>query len=74
MDTICRNSYDIGQMDYQNWKDALTGKPNVEFKLYPKLNHLFMEGENKSTPQEYGIPGHVAGYVITDIAEWLKKQ
>jgi hypothetical protein len=46
---------------------------NVEFKSYPKLNHHFIEGEGKSVPSEYEKVGHVAAYVIEDIAEWMKK-
>jgi hypothetical protein len=44
----------------------------VRLKLYPKLNHLFMEGEGKSTPDEYSKPGNVAKEVIDDIVGWIK--
>ena len=45
----------------------------MEFKSYPKLNHFFIEGEGKSTPSEYDKVGHVAEYVIEDIAGWIKR-
>jgi hypothetical protein len=48
--------------------------PNVTFKLYPKLNHLFIEGEDRSTPAEYQHAGHVAEIVIRDIAEWIQSR
>jgi hypothetical protein len=44
----------------------------VTFKLYPKLNHLFIAGEGKSTPDEYAQPGHVEETVVADIAEWIR--
>jgi len=47
---------------------------NVQFKLYPKLNHLFIEGDGKSTPAEYDSPGHVAEEVVAYIAAWIKQQ
>ena len=71
-----------GERDYQvlatkdfeeGWKKALGGIKTVKFKLFPKLNHLFMSGENKSTPQDYNIEGHVDEDVINTIAEWVGK-
>jgi hypothetical protein len=44
----------------------------VTLKSYPKLNHLFMEGEGKARPAEYDKAGHVAAEVVADIAAWVK--
>ncbi|MGD8535806.1 MAG: alpha/beta fold hydrolase [Candidatus Aminicenantes bacterium] len=66
--------YQVTEDDFDGWKKALSSRTNVEFKLYPKLNHLFMEGEGQSTPAEYSQAGHVAKYVIDDIAAWIKSQ
>ena len=66
--------YQVTKLDFDGWKSNLKEKNNVEYKLYPKLNHLFMEGQGKCTPQEYFIESHVADYVIKDIAEWIGKQ
>ena len=57
----------------EGWKKALGGIKTVKFKLFPKLNHLFMSGENKSTTQDYNIEGHVDEDVINTIAEWVGK-
>jgi uncharacterized protein len=65
--------YQVTMEDFGRWKAALGGKHKVEFKSYPKLNHLFIDGEGKSTPSEYDKAGHVAEYVIDDIAGWMKK-
>ncbi|MGZ4856798.1 MAG: serine aminopeptidase domain-containing protein [Methanobacteriaceae archaeon] len=57
--------------DFEGWKTALKSKKIVSFKLYPKLNHLFIAGEGKITPQEYAIEGHVSKEVIDNIKEWI---
>ena len=63
--------YQATPVDFGHWKEALGAQPKVTFKLYPKLNHLFIAGEGKSTPDEYMEPGHVAEPVVRDIAEWI---
>ncbi len=65
--------YQVTMVDFERWKAALSGRSNVEFKSYPKLNHLFIEGDGKSVPSEYDKSGHVASYVVGDIAQWIKK-
>ena len=65
--------YQVTQTDFENWKTALTGKPEVSFKFYPKLNHLLVPGEGRSSPEEYEKSGHVADAVVEDIANWIKK-
>jgi fermentation-respiration switch protein FrsA (DUF1100 family) len=64
--------YQVTEVDFDGWKKALGTQPSVTFKLYPRLNHLFLPGEGKSTPAEYEHPDHVAEPVVTDIAGWLK--
>jgi uncharacterized protein len=64
--------YQVTMDDFHRWKAALASQPNVTFKSYATLNHLFMEGNGKSSPAEYDKPGHVAEVVIHDIAHWIK--
>lgn len=66
--------YQVTMEDFQNWKNALSKRSNVQFKSYPGLFHLFMpvEGGGKSTPASYNVPGHVEEEVINDIAQWVK--
>ena len=47
----CRVSrdYQVQTVDLENWKKALGSRHDVEFHLYPKLNHLFYEGEGSSS-------------------------
>ena len=63
--------YQVTTEDFSNWKNALSSRKDVTFKLYPALNHLFIEGVGKSTPDEYNKSGHVAPFVIDDIASWI---
>lgn len=66
--------YQVTMEDYKLWQEALKDKENVIFKTYPALNHLFISGEGKSSPDEYSIPGHVSEEVIKDISGWIKKE
>jgi len=64
--------YQVTMQDFELWQSNLSGKSNVFFKSYPSLNHLFLEGEGKSTPSEYNEEKHIPGYVINDMAGWIK--
>jgi dienelactone hydrolase len=63
--------YQVTLEDFQGWKNTLSARQDVQFKLYPKLNHLFQAGAGKSKPVEYENPGHVAAVVIGDVATWI---
>jgi dienelactone hydrolase len=65
--------YQATRADFDGWQQALGASPNATFKLYPNLNHLFVAGEGKSLPAEYGKPGHVAPEVIDDVAKFVSK-
>jgi uncharacterized protein len=65
--------YQVTMEDFANWKKALGSRTNVSFVSYRKLNHLFIEGEGKSVPAEYSIPGNVAKIVIDDIVKWIEE-
>lgn len=65
--------YQVTMEDFKGWKINLSSNPNVKLKVYPKLNHLFIEGNGISNPGEYHKPGHIAEYVINDIANWIRQ-
>jgi hypothetical protein len=65
--------YQVTMKDFGRWKAALQGRKTVTFKSYPRLNHLFLEGEGISGPAEYENVGHVGQEAIEDIARWLKR-
>jgi len=66
--------YQNSMMDFIEWKKALSSKQNVTFKSYPDLNHLFIKGTGRSSPDEYNVSGNVSEIVIDDIAKWIKSQ
>ncbi len=66
--------YQVTTADFEGWRKGLAARGSTRFTLYPALNHLFMEGEGKSTPAEYERAGHVSARVIDDIASWVRRQ
>jgi hypothetical protein len=66
--------YQVTMADFERWKETLGSRDDVKFISYPKLNHLFVEGEGKSSPAEYTAPGNVAEVVVKDIASWINAQ
>lgn len=65
----------FADIDYVLWQEELEGQANVSFKLYPGLNHFFIDyaGDGENTLNEYGIPGTVSEEVIQDIGAWILK-
>ncbi|KAF6690375.1 alpha/beta fold hydrolase [Bacillus sp. EKM501B] len=70
-----------GERDYQilskieipYWKEQLKERDNINYRLYPKLNHFFTEGDGElSKPDEYYSPANIPEYVINDIATWVQ--
>lgn len=65
--------YQVTMTDFEIFKKAMQGKSNIQFISYPKLNHLFLEGEGESRPEEYQTPASIPDYVYQDIADWIRK-
>jgi hypothetical protein len=63
----------LAQGSYEDWQAALADRPNVTFKLYPALDHLFMPGEGPSYPRDYQKARNVSEEFVRDVAEWVKK-
>ncbi|MED0932639.1 alpha/beta fold hydrolase [Bacillus mobilis] len=72
-----------GERDYQVpskteipfWKEQLKERDNIDYRLYPKLNHFFTEGDGElSKPEEYYSPANIPEYVINDIATWVQER
>lgn len=71
-----------GQRDYQvmvseldSFKADLAERSNITYRVYPKLNHLFTEGEGEmSLPAEYIKPANLPAYVVEDIVDWIQTQ
>lgn len=65
--------FNVTMADYLIWQEQLSGRPDVHFRLYPNLNHLFLAGTGTSTPMELVQPGNVAKEVVDDIASWITR-
>jgi hypothetical protein len=60
--------------DFEAYKKQLDQKPNVTFKLYPNLNHLFMPaiyGNILKVQKEYKVAQKVDSQVLNDISDWI---
>lgn len=63
--------YQATREDFEALQRGLAQRPDVRFRLFPALNHLFIAGEGRSMPAEYAQPGIVAEEVVTTIAGWI---
>ena len=64
------------EKDFQAYKQLLSDKDNVTFKLYENLNHAFVPsvyGNIMKAKQEYSVEQHIGEEVIGDIANWIKR-
>ncbi|MBK9046497.1 MAG: alpha/beta hydrolase [Bacteroidetes bacterium] len=64
--------YQVTMTDYNLWYTTLSSDPKYTFYTFPGLNHLFMEGKQKSFPAEYLKRGTVHKDVADKIATWIK--
>ncbi len=47
-------------IDNPFWKEQLKERDNIDYRLYPKLNHFFTEGDEKSSGLfEYYNPANI---------------
>lgn len=63
--------YQVTEKDFAGWRNALRKEDRATFKFMPNLNHVFMAGTGKSTPNEYAIAGHIDVAVVDVVAEWI---
>lgn len=65
--------YQVTRADFDLYKKALEGRKNAAFAWQNDMNHLFIRGEGKATPDEYARPGNVDPEVVKKIALWISK-
>ncbi|HLH86872.1 MAG TPA: alpha/beta fold hydrolase [Xanthobacteraceae bacterium] len=63
--------YQVTARDFDRFRAALAGHANATLILLPRLDHLLIAGDGKSTPAEYTRPGHVDRQVIDDIVAFI---
>lgn len=69
-----KDSHVSVEKDFDGYKNLLGDMPNVTFKLYPNLNHLFMPsiyGKILKIKKEYKAAQHIDKQVINDISNWI---
>lgn len=66
--------YQVPPGELAVYQSALAGNANATFKTYPDLNHLLYAGQGTPGPDEYEVPGHVGSALLSDLADWIKKQ
>ena len=60
--------------DYKKFCELLEGRANTEFRLYPNLNHCFVDALYDSilkASKEYGTERHIGEEVSDDIADFI---
>lgn len=60
--------------DFARFQTLLAGRPNVRFKLYPGLNHAFVDAlydDILKASKEFSVERHIGGEVIGDIADFV---
>ena len=64
-------------VDFRMYKEILADHPRASFRLYADLNHAFVPsvyGSITKAKQEYGKEQHIGENVITDIADWIRRE
>jgi len=67
----------LTDVDFEMYRLLLAGRPDVTFKLYPGLNHLFMPSTGRGITEimdEYMIKSSVDRQVLDDIVQWILTQ
>jgi len=69
----CRagRDYQVTPDDLENWKKALGSRPDVEFRLYPKLNHMSSRVKGRSFRSSTCRSTQRRPEVIEDIAAFV---
>lgn len=63
--------YQVTEVDFNLFKNALKGRDDAKFILYPNLTHCFTYTEKKSIPTDYMIDATVDKQVAWDIANFI---
>ena len=64
----------LEDVDLKGFKEILAGKTNVEYKVYPELNHVFVQAiqdDIMKASRDYKTERHIGEEVIGDIAECI---
>ena len=62
--------------DLKAFQELLKDRPNTEYKVYPQLNHTFVQAiydDILKASKEYGTERHIPEEVMDDIAEFIAR-
>ena len=74
---VMQGSRDVqvkADVDFAAYKELLTDKPDVTFRLYEGLNHAFVPAICNSiadAKKEFNLERHIGPEVLDDIADWI---
>ncbi len=64
----------LAEDDFRRFQTLLAGRENTVFRLYPELNHIFVQAiysDILKASKEYGVERHIGDDVIGDIASFI---
>lgn len=64
----------LAEDDYRTLQEQLAGRANTSFRLYPGLNHAFVDAlydDILKASKEFGVERHIGDEVIGDIAAFI---
>ncbi len=67
----------LAEEDYKAFRELLKNRENTWFRLYPDLNHCFVEAiydDILKASKEYGTERHIGNDVMDDIAEFVSNR
>ena len=65
------------EVDFALYRELLSGRENVTFRLYPGLNHAFVPARSDSiadAKKEFSTERHIGPQVLDDLADWIRAQ
>ncbi len=65
----------LAENDFRKFQELLSGRDNTVFRLYPDLNHIFVNGmysDILKASKEYSVERHIGDDVIGDIASFIR--
>ena len=67
----------LESVDFKAFQEQLADRPNVTYKVYPELNHCFVNGiynDILKASKEYSVEQHIGDEVLDDIAAFIRAQ
>jgi dienelactone hydrolase len=62
------------EKDFAGFQRLLADYPDVTFKLYEGLNHIFTTSHGTRSVEDYQVAGKVSSQVTDDIAAWIHEK